>query len=76
MKKNVFETIGDSIRIVGMTLHNAKMDIGWKIVEKPLHHGLRKILRGGVWIDKEDNLYDVTGRCIGKLVWDEKTRLR
>lgn len=36
-----------------------------------VHAGTRQILRGGVWIDKENRLYNCMGQRIGKIQWEE-----
>ena len=36
-----------------------------------VHAGTRQILTGGVWIDKENNIYNCMGRRIGKIQWEE-----
>lgn len=36
-----------------------------------IHKGTKQILKGGVWIDKEDNLYNCMGKRIGKIQWEE-----
>lgn len=36
-----------------------------------VHAGTKQILKGGVWIDKENNLYNCMGNRIGKIQWEE-----
>lgn len=62
--KKMFENIMEAI--------NACLThVAWKVVERPLHHGQKKILTGGVWIDENNNLYNCTGKCVGTIQWNE-----
>lgn len=36
-----------------------------------VHVGTRRILKGGVWIDRENYLYNCMGQRIGKIQWEE-----
>lgn len=71
MKKGLLERIEHAVRRIRISIHNAKMDMAWKAVEKPLHVGMTRILLSGAWVDRDNNLYNVAGKCVGKIIWNE-----
>ena len=55
-------------------LHNQKVKRDTRICAKmhAIHIGTQRILEGGVWEDKDHNLYNAFGHRIGKIVWKDE----
>lgn len=51
--------------------HNTINHIRWQLVCDDLNCGRKRILRGGVWVDKDNNIYNVRGDCVGKVEFNE-----
>ena len=52
-----------------VTVPNFMNDIRIKYWAKKnnIHKGTKRILKGGVWIDNDNRIYNCMGQCIGKV---------
>lgn len=70
--KDMFEEFKWMCRKIRMYIHNTWNHIRWRLVCDDLNYGRKRILRGGIWIDEDNNVYNVRGDHVGWIEWNER----